>query len=394
VTNFCDQLIAQADGKVLVSMGGNGYYNLRRFNIDGSPDAGFLIPSCSSPIFALQSDQKILIVQSNSLVRLNPDGQPDNSFFPPALTNGIWWYFVLRHNGKALVGDGSAVIQLNSDGNVDSNFNSRDLNLAHSLDTADGSLFTVAGTGGGFGSVTRWDASGTSASTFALFSEPGACVTYPTTFASGGPGQLFMFGSFSEVDGFPRPGLARLFTNPPERDFRVFTPAEFLRSSGVARVRIVRTGATTNAASVSFTTSDATAKAGVDYVAQTGTLNFAPMEVNKEIAVPLLARAGVDGRFFFNVKLSDPSPGYTNIATTPIAIRIDLQIATESVRFGGRATAVVLHGTVPGITYSLEHSVDLLNWTERVRALATNTIVLFDTAIPSGSAQFFRARKE
>jgi hypothetical protein len=38
----------------------------------------------------------------------------------------------------------------------------------------------------------------------------------------------------------------------------------------------VRTGPTTNAASVSFTTCDGTAKAGTDYIARRGTLEFAP----------------------------------------------------------------------------------------------------------------------
>ena len=99
----------------------------------------------------------------------------------------------------------------------------------------------------------------------------------------------------TNVNGFPRRGLARLFTNPPERDFRVFTPAECSRSSVFALVRVVRTGPTTNAASVAFTTRDETAKAGEDYGPQSGTLNFAPLEVSKEVAVPLLAHTPISG---------------------------------------------------------------------------------------------------
>jgi hypothetical protein len=394
ITNFSHQLVSQADGKVLVSAGGNGSYTLHRFNTDGSPDAGFSIPSCTSPTFALQDDQKIVVVQSNSLVRLNPDGQVDSTFSTPALTNGIWWYFVLRHNGKFLVVEGASVIQLNPDGSVDANFNLHDLPLLNSLETPDGSLFAANSQRNGLGAVTRWNPSGTSTSTLAVFNVP-VCDDYQRTLAWGGSGRIFMFGSFTDVDGFPRRGLARLFTNPPERDFRVLTPAEFYRLSGVARVRVVRTGATTNAASVSFTTRDDTARAGEDYAPQSGTLNFVPLEVSKEVLVPLLAKAGVDARLCFKLELNNPSAGYTNIASTPIAILPDLRIATDSLRpRADGSMTITLHGTMPGRYYGLESSTDLKNWVGIAGTQASGSTVVFDNLPRASSPQFYRARTD
>ena len=73
---------------------------------------------------------------------------------------------------------------------------------------------------------------------------------------------------------------------------------------------MVRTGDTTVAGSVDFSTADDTAKAGMDYVSQSGTLNFAPLEVSREITVPLLAKTRICGPPWFNLALSNPSPGY------------------------------------------------------------------------------------
>lgn len=206
--------------------------------------------------------------------------------------------------------------------------------------------------------------------------------------------QVFVAGTtVTSVDGFPRPGLARLLTNPPERDFRVLTPAEFSPSSGVAHVRVLRTGSTTNAASVSFTTRDDTAKAGEDYVTQSGTIAFAPLEVSKEVTVPLLARPGVDARLWFKLELSNPSVGYTNITSTPIVIHPDLRIAADSLRpRGDGSIGVTLRGTVPGRWYRLESSTDLQNWESIDGNAASGSRLVFDSFLPKTSPQFYRSR--
>ena len=58
---------------------------------------------------------------------------------------------------------------------------------------------------------------------------------------------------------------------------------------------------------VDYATSDATAKAGADYQAASGTITFAPGETSKTILVPVLADQVVEGDETFAVVLSNPS---------------------------------------------------------------------------------------
>jgi hypothetical protein len=258
------------------------------------------------------------------------------------------------------------------------------------LEQADGRLVAAGMDINGYGAVVQWNADGSHARNLALIRGlPGICSYSGLTLALTQDGQILVGGNIFSVDVFPRRGLARLFTNPPERDFRVLTPAEFFRSAGVARIRVVRTGPTTNAASVSFATANDTASAGVDFVPQSGTLEFAPLEVSKEITVPLLAGTGVSLGLSFNLELSNPSAGYTNIAATPVAILPDLRISLRPSADG--AITVTLHGTVPGSWYSLETSADLKNWGGITGRNASGSTLVFDSFLPNTSPQFFRA---
>jgi len=408
IPELSEFVAAQSELKLLVLTTNNNVRTLRRFDVGGAFDTNFnawTLPgeaSCQFE-FVVQTDQKILVGKpwcgETELVRLNSDGSPDNTFFPPRFQS-LDSRLLLRNNGKIIVGaeivaGAGALIQLNDNGTIDGSFRlSPDPNWGVSLpeiEQPDGRL--LAGVAWLQSTVLRWNSDGTLDPNFAPDIVGGwAHCTDQVYMHLLKADWLFVAGStITSVDGFPRRGLALLLSNPPERDFRVLTPAEFDRSSGIAQVRVLRTGPTTNAASVSFFTSDATAKAGVDYIAQGGTLNFAPLEVSKEVTVPLLARNGVDARLWFNLELSNPSAGYTNIASTPIAILADLRIATDSLRpRGDGSIAITLSGTVPGRHYALEASTDLKNWQWIAGAQASGNIVSFDNLPRPQSAQFFR----
>ncbi len=427
IPNFTGTAIGQPDGKILaISTNANNKTTLGRFNTDGSPDGGFVqsaFVDAADPL-ALQSDGKILVGKSDHrpgsvLVRLNPDGSPDNGF-ASALRDGNVDSLLLRANRKLIIignfsvgGDSRlghlAIAQLNEDGGLDTTFK-LDPALYFGLSTpllekADGGLVAAGMDINGYGAVMRWNADGSLARNLALIKGlPGGCSYSGLTLALTQDGQILVGGNISNVDGSPRRGLARLLARPPERDFRVFTPAEFVRS-GVARIRVARTGPTTNAASVSFITRDATARAGMDYAARTGTLEFAPLEVSKEVVVPLLAKSGADARLFFNLELRNPSAGYTNIASTPIGIVPDLRIATDSLRpRADGSVAITLRGTLPRRYYILESSADLKNWyvVAGAQALGAETVFhpvwAFDpttggsTPPPWRGPSFFRAR--
>jgi uncharacterized delta-60 repeat protein len=176
---FTGTAIGQPDGKVLaISTNANNKTTLRRFNTDGSPDAGF-VPSAfvdgADPL-ALQSDGKILVGKydyrpGSVLVRLNPDGSPDNSF-ASALSDGKVDSILLRANGKLIItGDFSvdgtnrlAVAQLNEDGGLDATFKLDPAPYVGwstpMLEQADGGLVTAVTDIRGYGAVMQWNSDG------------------------------------------------------------------------------------------------------------------------------------------------------------------------------------------------------------------------------------------
>jgi len=87
-------------------------------------------------------------------------------------------------------------------------------------------------------------------------------------------------------------------------------------SSSTQLLKVTRTGDISGSVSVNFATSDGTATAGSDYTATSGTLNFGPGELSKNVLIPI-----VDDDLFengsetFNLNLSSPTGGA--FVTTP-----------------------------------------------------------------------------
>jgi len=81
-------------------------------------------------------------------------------------------------------------------------------------------------------------------------------------------------------------------------------------------VKVIRTGDISGSISVDFATSDDTAVAGSDYTATSGTLNFGPGELSKNISIPITDdNLFENGNETFFVTLSKPTGGA--IVTTP-----------------------------------------------------------------------------
>ncbi len=80
-------------------------------------------------------------------------------------------------------------------------------------------------------------------------------------------------------------------------------------NGGAAIVWVARAGNTSGAASVQFSTADATANAGSDYVATSGTLNFIAGETRKPFSVTILNDLSNEGNEAFNLHLSNPTSG-------------------------------------------------------------------------------------
>lgn len=92
--------------------------------------------------------------------------------------------------------------------------------------------------------------------------------------------------------------------------------------SGSATITVDRIGDTTGSTSVSFTTLDGTAKAGSDYVAQTGSISFSIGETSKPIVVTINNDGVAEGFESFSVQLTAVQSPFL-IATTTASIRIE-----------------------------------------------------------------------
>lgn len=79
--------------------------------------------------------------------------------------------------------------------------------------------------------------------------------------------------------------------------------------AGVATLTLTRVGGSDATVIVSFATSDGTARAGIDYVATTGTVTFGSGETTKMVTVPLRDNGRIDGNRTFTFTITNASGG-------------------------------------------------------------------------------------
>ncbi len=82
-----------------------------------------------------------------------------------------------------------------------------------------------------------------------------------------------------------------------------------MENGGTATIKVVRSGSTTNAATVAFATSDGTGVNGSDYTRTSGTLSFAAGETQKSFTVSILDNTTVNGNRTVLLTLSNPTGG-------------------------------------------------------------------------------------
>jgi len=244
--NFVYSIALQSDGKILAgggftSIGGQTRNRIARLDAaTGAADA--FNPNASDAVLALavQSNGKILVGGNftaiagqprNRIARLDSDGALDS--FDPNASSSIF-SLVLQPDGKILAGGNFTTIggqarnriaRLNSDGTADS-FNPNANNLAYSIAVqSDGKIlaggyFTDIG-GQTRNHIARLESDGSLDRTLALDlggyhpSPVLATVTQPD-------GKILIGGTFIEVSGAPRHGIARL--NPDGTLDTGFTP--------------------------------------------------------------------------------------------------------------------------------------------------------------------------
>ncbi len=89
-------------------------------------------------------------------------------------------------------------------------------------------------------------------------------------------------------------------------------------SAGPAVIKVLRTGPATGAASVNYSVQNASAQAGTDFTATSGTLNFAAGQTSQTFSVPLKPGDHFAGTLSANLVLSNPQGGTLGYPTATL----------------------------------------------------------------------------
>jgi uncharacterized delta-60 repeat protein len=238
-----NQLLGQADGKIIVfgtfdTINGEGEWcgwswcdvSPSRLNADSSIDRTFARDPqlAQAARGALLPDGKILAVTWGSLLRLHPDGSRDDAF-PLVSTDGQINAIAVRPDQRVLIGGQfsrvtndyrRALAGLNANGSLDTNFNpaialddAGEIIAIHTLTLReDGSIFLAGSFSDGSTRVLKLDSDGRLSPEFnsgLRFNSRGFSATINSIIEEPN-GELLVAGDFDNVNGVPRPGIARL----------------------------------------------------------------------------------------------------------------------------------------------------------------------------------------
>lgn len=228
-------LVRQPDGKLIVAgniqrVGDVGPRRLYRLNADGSWDNSFMVTSAvGAPheirSIALQADGRILVGGDfpGHLRRYNPDGSLDAGYSPPALNSTVL-SIDLQPDGRALIGgdftgvDGRLrIIRLNEDGSLDSGFRTlpSPTGAIRAVEVQpDGSVMI----GGDFtqladpdrNRLARLSATGFIDQNLEVPVSPAADFELVNSIGEAGDGSLIVAGDFTRLGGVARTHIARV----------------------------------------------------------------------------------------------------------------------------------------------------------------------------------------
>ena len=217
----------QPDGRILTSARGGG---LVRLLSDGSHDPSFTSAVSGAEVLLLEADGRMIVRgQSRIAARLHPDGSLDDSFVgvggsptfdrvKAIALHPDGGYIVSRSDVVNTKGD--LLFRTFDDGSRDPSFNSDVASVSHIVVGADG--ITVAGDisqlkgwpgGQTTAGVTRLNLDGSRDPSFAPARFDGAASV--AQLLRQPDGNLMITGDFTEVNGVPRAGIARLIGNTP-----------------------------------------------------------------------------------------------------------------------------------------------------------------------------------
>jgi uncharacterized delta-60 repeat protein len=359
------------------------YNSIGRLNADGSPDTTFnsggLGANGTVYALAVQTDGKVVIggdftavngVACNHLARLNTDGSLDSSFKPGTGANDSVRAVAIQLDGRIVIGgqftdyDGVSFIRVgrvNADGSPDTSFTpgagANDIVSCIAIQTDNriviGGQFTRC-SGVFRNHLTRLNPDGTVDPTINFGTGANdyvAAVAVQESSIAGYPAdvpdeKLIIGGVFNEFNGQTRNHLARIFGGSVSGSgaFQFSMPDYQINenSTNPAVITVIRTGGTsgTNADGsgsvlVSFTTSNLTAVAGVNYSAVATNISFPMGEVMQTVGVPVMDDAVITSNLTVRLALEAQAPavnGNQPDATLTIA-NVDSAVAFSSTTY-------------------------------------------------------------
>jgi hypothetical protein len=143
-------------------------------------------------------------------------------------------------------------------------------------------------------------------------------------------------------------------------------------NAGVATITVTRSGGDAGGVTVGYTTADGSAKAGVNYTPESGTLTFGAGDTSESFTIPILDDGQFNGDTTVVLTLTNPASATLGLSTSTLVIR-----ETDSQRVlpaeGSAAPALV---TVRNVAPDLS----------RTGVLTGITIVVSGPVDPSGAA--------
>jgi uncharacterized delta-60 repeat protein len=428
----------QPDGTILLggaftTINGIPRNYIARLNANGSLDSGFVPatitdnatfkPSLQS--LSVRADGRIVIggqftdvggLSRNRIARLNADGSLDATFDPGIGANKTVNSLAMQADGKIIAGGDFTnivgatrfyVARLNTGGSVDTTFNP-------GIGLAFGGVITVgvevdgkilvggdfaAVDGVGRNDIARLNADGSLDQSFDPGSGPATPNEVPRVRAIvvQPDGKLLVGGGFITFSGVKLNFIARLLGD--QGGAVEFTSAGYSvdEAGGSASVAVQRTGSAVGSVSVNYVTSDGTASAGMDYVAQTGALVFGPGETNKTFNIPILPDALIEGNETVILTLGNLIGGVILGAQKTATLTIldntnsTPPVFTSIMPTGADQVRLTLSGQ-SGRTYVLQTTTNFPNWISiQTNSPTSNVFDFFDSGVATSRQRFYRA---
>ena len=142
-------------------------------------------------------------------------------------------------------------------------------------------------------------------------------------------------------------------------------------SGGAVMVTVTRSGGTSGAVSVDYSTSNGTATAGSDYTAANGTLNFANGQTSQSFTVGILNDAVFEPTEAFNLTLSSPGGGavlgaqstalvnVTDDDVAPVAGSVSFSSATYAVGEAAGTVTIAVNRSGGTLPFSVNYTTSL-----------------------------------